>query len=236
MNKNSVGGIIFIGEKHNIQTSLESRGTLKMHSNDKRLDVIQEVINCSIGKSTSSLNKTYSSHLLIQIPKIQINGNSYSDQSFTIPKNEYFSCITMDFTRDIQGRSHIILLKKNVLQMITNLLHVSLETPGFDNFMTSAMVEIGTMLIHSIIGSFCKILHSNVEFSIPDYFEGTGEILSHWNEHSAQFIQIEAQTHFILESVRLSGFIFLFMDLNRFDDLVEKLKYLSNSHIALQKI
>jgi chemotaxis protein CheY-P-specific phosphatase CheC len=139
----------------------------------------------------------------------------------------------MDFSGDIQGRSHIIITKKNALQIICNLFHISNETPGFDNFMTNAMVEIGNIVIHSIVGSFCKILHSNVEFSIPDYFEGTGEILSHWNEHSSQFTPIKVLTHFLLESVKVSGFIFLFMELKRFDDLIEKLEYLGNTSIAL---
>ena len=204
-----------------------------MSSIEKRLKVIQEIINCSIGKSTSCLNKLYSSKLLIQIPEIRINGNSYNDQNFSIPKHEYFSCITMDFTGDVQGRSHIIIKKENVLQIISNLLQIPYEAPGFDNFMTNAMVVIGNIVIHSIVGSFCKILHSNVEFSIPDYFEGTGEILSHWNEHSSQFTQIKVLTHFILESVKISGYIFLFMELNRFDDLIEKLEYLGNTSIAL---
>jgi len=189
--------------------------------NNEQTDALTELVNIGIGHAAASLNSMVGHHIQLHVPKV------YLAQRNTI--NKYFhtdfqniSSVIMKFSGPFDGTSALIFPKESAEILVACLTGEPKDSSAMDELKAGALTEVGNILINGVMGSISNMLQTTLQYSVPDYIEGTLDHLIDIDAQIGHSILI-AETVFHINELDVKGTVALFFHVESFAVLLQKL-------------
>ncbi len=147
-------------------------------------DSLKEILNMGVGKSADILNTMLGSHIILNVPEVQIVENLKTNM---FPEHfSGFAVVNLPFKGDISGTAKMVFPSESALKMVKLL--TAAEADEFDAIKIEALSEIGNIVLNSVMGMFSNILHTDLQYSLP-WFQETdiSNMLTSKDTNSAAF-------------------------------------------------
>ncbi len=193
-----------------------------MFPTEEQLEVLKELINIGVGRGASVLNSMIRTHIELQIPDLGIL--SFDDLILEIEKIApgELALVELGFREgSFTGSTQLIFPSEVASKLIYIMTGVEDEEGDFNSLRSGAFLEVGNIVLNSVVGSFSNVLSMHLNYSVPNYLEGdlNGVMKSNMNRESTGEI-ILAKTRFLLKEQNIHGIFALFFEMKGFEHLL----------------
>ncbi len=199
-----------------------------MKLTDRQLDALQELVNIGIGQAAGILNDMIDSPIRLQIPYLQIlTPNDVQEQLEQHLNGEQISAVQLKFTGSFGGIAQLVFPTNSAGTLVTMLTGEEAGTHDLDSVKIGTLSEVGNIVINGVMGAISNVLQQRLNYSIPNYMEGTIATLLVSGGLTADTIVLLAQTRFIIEKLHIEGDIILIFNVSSFDTLLAAINQLA---------
>jgi|GEM_PF-1132587 chemotaxis protein CheC len=200
---------------------------------ESQADAIQELSNMAINRSAGQLAELTGRPVQLMTPQVRLL--SLREFEHFLSDNLYYSapCINQNFYGSFAGRSLLLYPKASASQLVTLLLNEEKELETLSTMETSALVEVGNILVNSFMGFVCETLDLSVNFTVPQMHMLSPKSARHiiysdleggksaTAEHTVALMLDNEMT---VEGTQITGHIILFIDTQTALKLVERME------------
>jgi len=199
-----------------------------MKLTDRQLDALQELVNIGIGQAAGILNDMIESPIRLQIPYLQIlTPNDVQQQLEHHLNGEQISAVQLKFTGSFGGIAQLVFPTNSASTLVTMLTGEEAGTHDLDAVKIGTLSEVGNIVINGVMGAISNVLQQRLNYSIPNYMEGTIASLLISGGLTADTVVLLAQTRFIIEKLHIEGDIILIFNVSSFDTLLAAINQLA---------
>jgi chemotaxis protein CheC len=199
-----------------------------MKLTDRQLDALQELVNIGIGQAAGILNDMIDSPIRLQIPYLQIlTPNEVEQQLEQHLNGEQISAVQLKFTGSFGGIAQLVFPTNSAATLVTMLTGEEAGTHDLDAVKIGTLSEVGNIVINGVMGAISNVLQQRLNYSIPNYMEGTIASLLISGGLSADTVVLLAQTRFIIQKLHIEGDIILIFNVSSFDTLLAAINQLA---------
>ncbi len=182
---------------------------------DDEIDILQEIMNISFGKSAADLADVIDTHVVLSVPFIRIVRVPDLPEYFKEHVREYkkVSIVEQKFWGRFKGDA-LLAFSSGAGRALINMLHreerPSFESDPIDILERESLMEIGNILIGACVGKLAELLKDSVTYTPPlvlverDCRDAISE-----NRYDPKDAAIVMKTDFCFDKGDVSGFLFL---------------------------
>ncbi|MCG8699016.1 MAG: chemotaxis protein CheC [Bacteroidales bacterium] len=192
----------------------------------KHISLITELVNIGIGKSTNMLNQLLESQVNITSPTIKLLNDKQLPNILNYSNTDKISTVNLKFANDIQGCVKLVFPYESALKLVHLFLEnarIGASTEMFDSLKTSALIEIGNIVLSSLIGSISNEMNLQIHYSVPDYNEGTVANTILQEKSCVKRVLLYCATTFSDDNIDVSGNIIIFFDFDKFNEFIKSM-------------
>lgn len=183
------------------------------------IDALTEIVNIGIGQAAAILNEMLNSHVILQVPHLEVIKPEDLPLYFTGYGDKSLSSIKMDFSGNLNGVSSLIFPPDSASKLVATLTGEKIGTPDLDSVRMETLSEVGNIVLNGVMGSIGNILEKHIDFSIPVYFESTIEEMISKNFNMSGTM-VFAEGVFTVEDHKIRGNIVLLFEVLSMDVLL----------------
>ena len=199
-----------------------------MKLSDRQLDALQELVNIGIGQAAGILNDMIESPIRLQIPYLQVLSPADVQEELELHLNgEQISAVQLKFTGSFGGIAQLVFPTNSAAMLVTMLTGEEVGTHDLDSVKIGTLSEVGNIVINGVMGAISNVLQQRLNYSIPNYMEGTIATLLTSGGVGTDTVVLLAQTRFIIERLHVEGDIILIFNVNSFDTLLAAINQLA---------
>lgn len=182
---------------------------------DEEIEILQEIMNISFGKSAADLADVIDTHVFLSVPFIRIIQVPELPAYFKDHVKEYkkISIVEQKFWGRFKGDALLVFSSGAGRELIKMLQHDA--TPGFETdpieiLERETLMEVGNILIGACVGKLAELLKDVVTYTPPmvvverDYSDAITE-----SRYDPNNTAIVLKTDFRFDEGDVSGFLFL---------------------------
>jgi chemotaxis protein CheC len=191
-----------------------------------QIDAIQELINLGVGRAASLLNNILNRHVILTVPSIKMISVYSLVDEFNNDSIGKVSCVDLKFRGSIKGSSKLFFPSESVAQFVSIFAPDEDPNDFVDELRMGTLVEIGNIVLNSLIGSLSNQLKIDLIYSIPQYIEFNGNVNDFKIEDPENSSFIHAKTQFKINDMNIDGSFVLSLEIgsfNQFITLVDKM-------------
>jgi chemotaxis protein CheC len=194
----------------------------------RQLDALQELVNIGIGQAAGILNDMIESPIRLQIPYLQILSPADVQTELEQHLNgEQISAVQLKFTGSFGGIAQLVFPTNSAATLVTMLTGEEAGTHDLDSVKIGTLSEVGNIVINGVMGAISNVLQQRLNYSIPNYTEGTIGTLLTSGGLAVDTVVLLAQTRFIIERLHIEGDIILIFNVSSFDALLTAINQLA---------
>lgn len=183
------------------------------------IDALTEIVNIGIGQAAAILNEMLNSHVMLQVPHLEVIKPEDLPRYFTDYGNKCLSMVKMDFSGNLNGVSSLIFPSDSASKLVAILTGEKMGTTDLDSVRMETLSEVGNIVLNGVMGSIGNILERHIDFSIPVYSESTIEEMID-KSFSMSGIIVFAEGFFTVEDHKIKGNIVLLFEVSSMDVLL----------------
>lgn len=189
-----------------------------------QIDAFTELVNIGVGKAASSLNDIVDSHIVLSVPHIDILPLKDLNTVITTVQEQPLTSVSQDFKGDYTGSAALIFPRESAVKLVSVLTGTEIESAGLDAVRSGTLLEIGNIVINSILGTISNELKSSLSFALPDYSEDDIiTLISRYREPSEDGLIIFAKADMNIREHEIRGFIVFIFKINDLKDLISSI-------------
>jgi chemotaxis protein CheC len=191
-------------------------------------DAITEIVNVGVGKGAEVLNTMLDSHISLQVPSLKILSSDELKKDTDGSPNEQLGSVNMSFKGNFSGLTKLVFSPENASKLIKVLTKEEMIIEDIDSMHAGPILEIGNIVLNSVIGSISNVLELNLTYSVPIYMETSTDEMMLAKQISADTdaVIILAQTEFQAETLDIKGYIVMMLEVGSFNKLIEAIEAL----------
>lgn len=187
---------------------------------EQQLDIIKELINIGAGRGADVLNSFLGTHIDLSIPEVRLARGRDLGTMFDDGGEGKRSSVEMRFSGTIAGAAELIFLSENASKLVDLITGEHQIHHDFDEVAAATFSEVGNIIINAVLGAVSNELGFKLEFTIPQFVEGTlDELFSLLTKDDSSVIVV-AKTRFTIKSTEIEGSIAIFFSLQSFDSFL----------------
>lgn len=182
-----------------------------MKISEEVIDGIRELITIGVGSSAGMINELAKAHVALTVPEVRIfEINSITPSALDISVPDESSQVILSFTGEFTGSLSLIISYQSAIHLIVLLTGEEGSPDEMDALRVETLIEVGNVIISSIMSSFSILLKTHLSFLHPVYRTGK------WIENkliinSHPEVGIFARTNFHILDREIEGFLFFSM-------------------------
>ena len=199
-----------------------------MNVTKEQKDAITEIVNVGVGKGAEVLNTMLDSHISLQVPSLKILSSEELKKDTEESPNEQLGSVNMSFKGNFSGLTKLVFSPENASKLIKVLTKEEMIIEDFDSMHAAPLLEVGNIVLNSVIGSISNVLELNLTYSVPIYMETSTDKVMLAKQISAHTdaVVILAQTEFQAETLDIKGYIVMMLEVGSFNKLIEAIEVL----------
>ena len=174
------------------------------------IDTLTEIINIGIGRAASALNDIIGSHIQLKVPSIALVPLDELPTAFQHLENDRVSSVIQSFRGDFTGSAALLIPPESAAKLVSAITEEQITATNLDTVRSGTLMEIGNIIINSLLGTMCNIFECSLNFSLPEYRDAKG--LTELIESSptlcgqAGLIML-VEANFLIKTLSISGYI-----------------------------
>jgi len=189
-----------------------------MQITPEQKDALTELINIGVGHAASTLNFLINHKIRLSVPEIEIK-SLHAIQSAP-PVHDDISAVSMNFHGDFDGNASLVFPLESARILVGVLTGEAADSAELDDLRSGTLAEVGNILLNGVMGSLSNMLASTLEYSVPNYQEGS---LSQMLGHQKAEAVLMARATFYIDELCITGNILLFFEIESFQTLLQTL-------------
>ena len=135
---------------------------------EEHQDIMNELINIGIGDAAALLNEIVNCHVTLSAPKILMMDRNELRKKLEESLGEEISIVEMKFRGSMTGVANLIFSLESG-KKLTNILSDEFEEEDYNTLKAGTLVEVGNILLNSVLASFSNALAEHLDYSIPEF-------------------------------------------------------------------
>lgn|GEM_PF-351473 len=138
-----------------------------------QIDALREYLSIGVGKAASTLNIMLGMHVDLDVPRISVLkfGDPELESEFG---GEKFATVSLRFDGNIKGTASVIFDQRSASAIFKILMPGSpTNTAEMDEICESTLVEVGNIIINSVMGSISNSFNFYLEYEVPRYSDSS---------------------------------------------------------------
>jgi len=182
---------------------------------DEEIEILQEIMNISFGKSAADLADVIDAHVVLSVPFIKILQVADLPTYFKEHVKDYktISIVEQKFWGRFKGDALLIFSSgagRELIEMLNHETKSVIESDPIDILERETLMEVGNILIGACVGKLAELLRDVVTYTPPmvvverDYADTVIE-----RRYDPESTAIVLKTDFRFDEGDVSGFLFL---------------------------
>jgi chemotaxis protein CheC len=185
---------------------------------ENHFDALKEVLNIGVGKAANILNSMLNSHILLNIPEVEIMQNNKMKY---LAGTDKMAIVDLPFQGKLNGVSKLVFpyeSSRKLVHILTEFDDKSYDS-DFDAVSSGTLSEIGNIILNSIMGMFSNIFDLSLHYTLTSFHEETFDEIFKYLDGKDNKI-IVAHISFTIETLDIKGEIILIFETGSFDNLI----------------
>lgn len=189
-----------------------------MEITEEVTDGIRELITIGVGHSAGMINELTKAHVTLTVPEVRIFEitSQITPAALDITDPDESSQVILSFSGEYTGSLSLIIPHKSAINLVVLLTGEEGSPDEMDALRVETLIEVGNVIISSVMSSFTILLSSHLTFLYPVYRTGK------WVENlltidSHPKVGILARTKFLIHDREIEGFLFFSVTSESFD-------------------
>lgn len=198
-----------------------------MDLSEEVIDGLRELVTIGVGHSAGMINELTNAHVTLTVPEIKIC--EITDQEIPcpldLPSLDETSQIILSFSGEYTGSLSLIIPYKSAIHLVVLLTGEEGSPDEMDALMVETLIEVGNVIISSVMSSFSILHNARLTFLYPVYRSGRWvENTLLMNSHPKTGIL--ARTTFQIQDRRIEGFLFFSVTPESFDRMQQAILHI----------
>ncbi|MGV8108816.1 hypothetical protein [Methanospirillum purgamenti] len=196
-----------------------------MEISEEVIDGIRELVTIGVGHSAGMLNDLTNAHITLTVPDVHIfkmgQENAFTPVLYPMTP-EGTSQVTMSFFGECTGSLHLIFPNKSAINLVIILTKEDESPDEMDALRVETLMEVGNIIMSSVMSSFSILLTSRLSFLFPSYQTGIRNMNNSASQVSSD-IGIMARTRFEVHEKEIEGLLFFFLTESSFKHIQKRI-------------
>jgi chemotaxis protein CheC len=191
-----------------------------MEISEEVIDGIRELITIGVGHSAGMINELTKAHVTLTVPEVRIFDINHQTalSALDVTDPDESSQVILSFSGEYTGSLSLIIPYKSAIHLVILLTGEEGSPDEMDALRVETLIEVGNVVISSVMSSFSILLSSPLTFLYPVYRIGKWvENSLIINSHPKQGIL--ARTKFQIQDREIEGFLFFSITSESFDSM-----------------
>lgn len=193
---------------------------------NEQLDVLTELINIGVGKSSSSLNTLIDQHISLNVPSVELMHYRDFLKYLDNFKNENYASVTLPFKGDLIGNIKFLLSSSSAANLANSFMGEDFDDEDLDSIRSGVLNEVGNIVTNAVMGSVSNMLGVEISYIVPYFEEGTMSRVIQKGLDKEDGVILFAQADFTIDKLEVHGSFAIFFEMNTFRSLIEKIDQL----------
>lgn len=184
--------------------------------NEQELDSLIELANMAINRAAGKLSELTGQTIHLTIPKAEMLSPSELEHFLLQDIGPAAPCINQHFEGPFSGDSILIYPGDSARKLVSALLNEDKEICALSSMQRSALIEVGNILINAFMGLVAEILELSLEFSVPQMFLPSKEIIKNvlsCPENDLTRVALLLNSEMRTEDAEIIGHLAILMDI-----------------------
>lgn len=190
---------------------------------NQQLDVLTELINIGVGKSSSSLNTLIDQHISLNVPSVELMHYRDFLKYLDNFKNENYASVTLPFKGDLIGNIKFLLSSSSAANLADSFMGEDFDDEDLDSIRSGVLNEVGNIVTNAVMGSVSNMLDVEISYIVPYFEEGTMSRVIQKGLDIEDGVILFAKADFTIDKIEVSGSFAIFFEMNTFRSLIEKI-------------
>jgi len=137
------------------------------------MEALSEITNIGISRAARHLSVLLDDNIHITAPELEITGPAGASDKLGIDHLEYIASVRQGLEGPVSGNAFLILHTEENRKLVANLIGTVAGLTGVDlrKYEHEAIMEIGNIIISSMIAVMADMLDTEIRLSVPAYSE-----------------------------------------------------------------
>lgn len=194
-----------------------------MSPTPEQLDGLTELINMGVGQGANALNALFDSGVELHIPSLKVVSSADLDEVIEKLGDGKLLAVNLPFNGKFSGMAELIFNSESVATLVKTVTGGDMADEDFESFREGTIVEVGNIVLNSVMGAIGNVLKLPLNFTSPAFAEGKAEELLHLTGVESMTVVLVAGARFAIKKLELEGEIILFFEEGSFNALLEGL-------------
>lgn len=187
-----------------------------MSPSERDLEPITEIVGIGIGKAAEVLNTMLNSHVRLSAPSLALVKPEELEEALFLRGSEKISAVEMDFSGDFDGSAQLVFASADAGKLVDCITDdIPMPDGDLDSVRAGTLCEVGNIVINALLGNIVNVLHSELEYTVPLYTEGSLDDVLRKVKDEAELI-IVVRARFEVENFAIDGDLLIFLSLSTF--------------------
>ena len=201
-----------------------------MVATELQKDAIRELMNISVGRAAGMLNTLITKHLTLFVPESKLIISSEIEPEISHLNHDTLSCVTMPFKNGLSGSAKMIFPWADAEKLVNLFSNENLVSDNFEEVRAAILSEIGNIVLNSLMGTLSNLFNYSLKYQVPSYSEGWFNTIFELDNIDDNSIVLIAKTQFLIDDLKIFGDLLIFIELNSFELLIEKIEYFAQNY------
>jgi chemotaxis protein CheC len=183
-------------------------------------EALLELLNIGVNESTNILSEILNVEIDLQIPSIKIISADKLIEELQEVGKENYSAVNMEFRNSFSGVSQLVFSQDSANKLVDVFTRQVLGNGDFDEIKAGALIEIGNIILNTILATFSNALEHEFQFYVPVFFENYKKEFFEQREKYIGEVVLLGKTLFNIEQYHISGDIILYFNIKSFNYFV----------------
>ncbi len=190
-------------------------------------DSLTEIVNLGVGNAASVLNSMLENHISLDVPSIHVVDINKMEQ-LDILKNlsgKELVSVKLGFNGVMDGSASLVFPKEESLKLVSMITaDDDILEEDIEEMHEATLLEVGNIVINSLIGSISNLLDGQVNYEIPEFKKTKLQELLSLNNLEKGSLVLITHTKFSIKNILANGNIVLYFDPSAFKNLLLSLR------------
>ena len=185
-----------------------------------QLDAMRELSNMAINRAAGQLSELTGQPVQLRVPQIQFMTLLELERFLAEEYQATAPCINQNFYGSFAGRSLLLYPHSSANDLVSLLLNTEKDIEALSALESSALIEIGNILINSFMGFVCEILELTIDFTVPQMHilsqESVRSIIHETDDtgkkEEKDSVALMIDNEMSIEGTQITGHIIVFID------------------------
>jgi chemotaxis protein CheC len=133
-------------------------------------DALTETLNIGVGRAAAGLSELLGDEVRLGVPRLDALSREQMLGYLRERHPRSGSGMIQAFSGPVGGKAVLLFSDQDALRLVRLLLHYDTSLEDIAATQQEALVEVGNIILNSCLASLSEILGTNIETSVPRYF------------------------------------------------------------------